>query len=143
MRAHPHRKLAEVVADLQLTLHVLEDVAQPLEVQTQLAGLGISRGHGHQAAQADAVPLGEVLDEVRSGADGDSELALLSAGVDLQENVHGAAEAMGLLVELLGKAEAVDAVDRLAPGQDQLDLVPLEMADHVPARAGDAGVAAA
>ena len=36
-------------------------------------------------------------------------------------------------VELLGQAQAVDAVDQADERQDRLDLVALEVADHVPA----------
>ncbi|GMU35669.1 MAG: hypothetical protein AMXMBFR20_35400 [Planctomycetia bacterium] len=37
-------------------------------------------------------------------------------------------------MEILGKTKAVNAVDHLRPGDDKLDLVALEVADHVPAR---------
>ena len=50
----------------------------------------------------------------------------------------------GLDVELFGEAQAVDAVDHVDERQDRLDLVPLEVADHVPAdllRDGGAGFA--
>ena len=46
-------------------------------------------------------------------------------------------------MQVLGESERVDAVDEVDEGDDLLDLVPLEVADHVPADlVGDVGVVA-
>jgi hypothetical protein len=136
--AHAHGEVFEFGSDDFDAPHFFEDFPEPGEAEA--GGLRIL-GEGSHGHQADQLEIGQGLDLIGHGGDGtdsQAELLLFLAGVDFEEDFDfiGQSEFGSHGIDFFGQAERVHGVNQSDDREQLFHFVPLEVADHMPARPG-------
>jgi hypothetical protein len=119
-----------------LAVDFLEEFASPCETGPHAVLVHGQGGHGHQAGQPDVGHGVKLLGQMNRRSHGGAVLLRFAGTVDLKQDIGVDSQFVGLGVDLFGQPERIDRMDRFTYLQRLLDLIPLQMADHVPMNLG-------
>ena len=135
--AHAHREFGEVWSADVIGLDLFEEFSGACEDVSNDALVFGEWGHAHESAKAQAGEGVDLLGHVDDGADGEPLFDFFLAGVDFEEDVDELVARGGLTADLFDEAKTVDGMNEGGVLKDGLDLVALEVADHVPSWSGE------